>query len=94
MLGGSQRVLESMKPGVLHSDLAACNAYKDTLTQAAKVKVPVTIILGERDQMIPAKSGRALAQSFANARVVVIPDTGHSPLSERPDETLLALQTP
>src|ERR1700753_830178 len=39
---GAQRVLERTAPGVLHSDLAACNAYQNALAAAAAVKVPTT----------------------------------------------------
>jgi pimeloyl-ACP methyl ester carboxylesterase len=58
---GAQRVLQRCAPGVLHSDLTACNAYQDALAAAAQIKVQVTFILGERDVMTPAKAGKALA---------------------------------
>ena len=90
MHGGAQRTLESAAPGVLHSDLAACNAYRNADTAARGVTVPVTLILGERDMMTPAKSGRALAAAFANARTVVISGAGHMLMAERPDEVLAA----
>jgi pimeloyl-ACP methyl ester carboxylesterase len=93
MHGGAQRVLQLCAPGVLYSDLAACNAYADALASAAKVKVPTTIILGERDMMTPAKAGKALAAAIADARTVVLPGAGHMPMAERPDELLAALRT-
>jgi pimeloyl-ACP methyl ester carboxylesterase len=89
---GAQRVLEQCRPGVLYNDLAACNAYQDALAAAAKVMVPVTLILGERDMMTPAKSGMALAAALPNARTVVLPGAGHMIMVERPDELLAALQ--
>lgn len=91
MHAGAQRVLEAAKPGVLHADLNACNAYQDALAAAAKVQVPVTLILGERDMMTPAKAGKALAAALKDARVVVLPATGHMMMVERPDEVLAAL---
>jgi pimeloyl-ACP methyl ester carboxylesterase len=92
MHSGAQRVLEQCKPGVLFNDLAACNAYQGALAAAAKISVPVTLILGERDMMTPAKAGKALAAAIANARTVVLPGAGHMMMSERPDELLAALQ--
>jgi len=92
MHGGAQRTLQSCAPGVLHSDLAACNAYADALASAAKVKVPTTVILGERDMMTPAKAGKALAAAIPNARTVVLPGAGHMVMSERPDELLAAIR--
>src|ERR1700748_3208319 len=73
---GAQRTLQKCAPGVLHNDLAACNAYQNALTAAASVKVPATVILGERDMMTPAKAGKALAAAIPNARTIVLPGRG------------------
>ena len=70
----------------------ACNAYQGALAAAAKVTVPATLILGERDMMTPAKAGKALAAALPNARTVVLPGAGHMMMVERPDELLAALQ--
>jgi pimeloyl-ACP methyl ester carboxylesterase len=92
MHGGAQRVLEASRPGVLFADLSACNAYQNALTAAASVKVPTTLILGERDMMTPAKAGKALAAAIPHARTVVMPRAGHMMMAERPDQLLAALQ--
>ena len=92
MHSGAQRVLEQCRPGVLFSDLSACNAYANALTAAAQVTVPTTLILGERDLMTPARSGKALAAALPNSRTVVISGAGHMMMTERPDELLAALQ--
>jgi pimeloyl-ACP methyl ester carboxylesterase len=88
----AERVLQRCAPGVLHNDLAACNAYQNALTAAAQVKVPVTVILGERDMMTPAKAGKALAAAIPNARTIVLPGAGHMMMVEQPDELLAALR--
>jgi pimeloyl-ACP methyl ester carboxylesterase len=92
MHGGAQRLLERCKDGVLFNDLAACNAYQDAPAAAAGIKVPATLVLGERDMMTPAKSGRALAAAIPNSRTVVLRGAGHMMMSERPDELLAALR--
>ncbi len=92
MHSGAQRVLEQCRPGVLYNDLAACNAYQGALAAAAKVAVPTTLILGERDMMTPARAGKALAAAIPNSRMVVLPGAGHMMMTERPDELLAALQ--
>jgi len=89
---GAQRVLEQCRPGVLFNDLSACNAYQNALAAAAKVTVPTTLILGERDMMTPAKAGKALAAALPNSRTVVLRGAGHMMMVERPDELLAALQ--
>jgi pimeloyl-ACP methyl ester carboxylesterase len=92
MHGGAQRVLQGCAPGVLFSDLSACNSYANALAAAAKVKVPTTVILGERDMMTPPRAGKTLAAAIAGARTVVVPGAGHMLMNERPDELLAALR--
>ena len=89
---GAQRVLQQCAPGVLHNDLAACNAYQNALTAAAQVKVPTTVILGERDMMTPARAGKTLAAAIPNARTIVLSGAGHMMMVEQPDELLAALR--
>src|SRR6202158_4965666 len=92
MHSGAQRVLEQCRPGVLFNDLAACNAYQGALAAAAQIKIPTTLILGERDMMTPAKAGKALAAALPDSRTVVLRGAGHMMMAERPDELLAALQ--
>ena len=93
MHGGAQRVLQRCAPGVLFSDLSACNAYAEALATAAKIAVPTTVILGERDMMTPAKAGKTLAAAIPHARTVVLRGAGHMMMAERPDELLAALKS-
>jgi pimeloyl-ACP methyl ester carboxylesterase len=88
----SLAVLSGNEPGVIHTDLAACNAYKDALARAAAVKCPTVLILGDGDLMTPAAKGKALAAAISGAKAVVIPSCGHFMMVERPDETLDALK--
>jgi len=80
-------------PGVLHADLAACDAYDAGADSAKRVICPATLILGERDMMTPVKGGRALAALIAGATAIVLPGAGHMLMSERPDEVLNALDS-
>jgi pimeloyl-ACP methyl ester carboxylesterase len=92
MHGGAQRVLQHCAPGVLFTDLSACNSYQDALVSGAKVTVPTTLILGEKDMMTPARAGKALASAIPHARTVVLKGAGHMMMAERPDELLAALK--
>lgn len=92
MLGGAERLLERAGPGVLFKDLAACNDYRDAPAAAAKVTVPTVLILGERDLMTPAKSGKTLAAAIPACRVIVLEGAGHLLMSERPEEVFAALR--
>jgi pimeloyl-ACP methyl ester carboxylesterase len=92
MHAGAQSVLKHCLPGVLFSDLSACNSYQNALSAAAGITVPTTLILGERDMMTPAKAGKALAAAIPHARTVILPGAGHMMKAERPDELLAALR--
>jgi len=92
MLGGGERLLERARPGVIYADLSACNAYGEALAAAAKVTVPSVVILGSRDMMTPAKSGKAIAAAIANCRLTMLEGAGHMLMSERPDDVLAALR--
>jgi pimeloyl-ACP methyl ester carboxylesterase len=93
MHGGAQSTLRSCQPGVLFSDLSACNSYQDALSSAARITVPTTLILGERDMMTPLKAGKALAAAIPRSRTVILPGAGHMLMAERPDELLAALRS-
>jgi pimeloyl-ACP methyl ester carboxylesterase len=92
MLGAGMRLLERAPPGVLFKDLSACNDYRDGLAAAARVAVPATLVLGERDMMTPARAGMELAAALPDARVIALGGAGHMLMSERPDEVLDAVR--
>jgi pimeloyl-ACP methyl ester carboxylesterase len=91
MLGSGIRLLERAAPGVLGTDLAACNAYQGALGAAAKLRCPVLLLSGDADRMTPASGAVALAKKIADARTLVLPGAGHMMMVEQPDATLNAL---
>lgn len=92
MLTSAARIMERARPGVLFADLSACHDYGHGLAAAARVRAPAVLVLGERDQMTPAKGGLELAAALPNARVVTLKGAGHMLMSERPDEVLAAIR--
>ena len=90
--GASQVLVESAKAGVLASDLAACNDYGSARPAAEAVACPALFVLGRDDKMTPARSGRALAEAMADARVSVLERCGHVMMIERPNEMYGALK--
>jgi len=91
MYGDTLARLARLAPGVLHADLAACNAYAEGFDSAAKVKCPALFILGARDMMTPPKAAQALAKAIPDSKTVTIAFSGHSLMAEAPDATLDAL---
>jgi pimeloyl-ACP methyl ester carboxylesterase len=92
MTGAALRLMERTPPGVLHTDLFACNAYADGLEAAAGVRCPSLVVLGQRDLMAPPKSAAALCGALAGVRVVTLAGAGHAMMSEQPDAVLDALR--
>ncbi len=93
MYGDTLARLARLAPGVLHADLAACNAYAGGMAAAAKVKCPALFVLGARDVMTPPRAAQELAKAIAQAKTVTIGPSGHSLMAEAPDATLDALIT-
>lgn len=89
----SLAVLSANKPGVIHTDLSACNVYKDALARAPTVKCPTVLVLGDGDLMTPAPKAKALSAAIAGSKTVTIANCGHFMMIERPDETLEALKS-
>ena len=67
-----------------------CNRYAGGMDAAARVRCPVTFVLGSADQMTPPRATRELAQAL-KAQVVQVP-SGHHQLAETPDATLAAVR--
>lgn len=90
--GAGLRVLERGLAGPLGTDLRAANAYKGALAAAARVACPALILAGDDDRMTPPRQAAPLRDALADARLVVLPRTGHMMTIERPDETLDAMR--
>lgn len=69
-------------------DFRLCDAYANGLQAAAQVRCPVTLVLGERDQMTSPKATREIASAL-RAQTVTLP-AGHSLMTEAPDGVLNA----
>jgi pimeloyl-ACP methyl ester carboxylesterase len=88
MLGSGLRLMEKAAPGVIYTDLMACNGYLEGVEHAKSVDCPTLLILGERDMLTPVRSAMKLANAFPNAEEVILEGSGHALLAERPDTVL------
>ena len=91
LMGMNQRLMERGAPGLLFTDLSACNAYAPGLARAAKVACPTLILCGGADQMTPPKATQEIARALSGSRRVVLPGAGHAMMAEQPDAVLDAL---
>jgi pimeloyl-ACP methyl ester carboxylesterase len=92
MMGTNRRLMQRQKPGILHTDLAACNAYTHGLDAAAMIACPALIVSGSRDLMTSPKAASKLTSAIRDARRVSLPGAGHALMAEQPDAVLDALR--
>lgn len=92
LVSGSRALNGRAHPGVLHACLKACQAYAPSIESIRALAMPTLVLAGRRDQMTPAKFGKALAAEIPGARFELI-DAGHSMMHEAPHETLRALRS-
>ena len=88
VMTSGRQLMHRQAAGVLHNDFVACNAYRRGAVAAAAVHCPSLFILGARDAMTAARSGRALAAMVDGAQVEEIAGVGHLVMAEAPDRTL------
>jgi pimeloyl-ACP methyl ester carboxylesterase len=81
LLGAVQAlVAESLHPRL---------AWRDATT----VTAPTLVIYGTHDRLVSARIAGYAARMFANARVVVLPHTGHVAQMERPEQVAAEFET-
>jgi pimeloyl-ACP methyl ester carboxylesterase len=62
------------------------------MARAESLEVPLLVLWGRHDRMVPVEHGRALADAVAGARLEVLQACGHCPQVERPDLLLPLLE--
>lgn len=79
-------------PGVLFTDLTACDRYRG-LDDDAQVALPdVHVIAGRHDRMTPAKACQQIADRTRAASLQWLPNSGHMMMTESAEATLAAVR--
>ena len=86
-------MVENSKPGVLTADFVACLGFDQVVDKAARVKCPVTIVIGTGDKMTRPKNARSLATAFDAVDVVELNGVGHMMMHEDPRSVRAVLQS-
>jgi pimeloyl-ACP methyl ester carboxylesterase len=68
----------------------ALAARTDRWNDLGRISAPALLLWGAHDKFSPAADGLRMAGLMPNARFVEIPDCGHLPSLEAPDETIEA----
>lgn len=60
--------------------------------QAERVEAPVLLVYGLRDKLVAYRSARRACAAFADARLLVLPESGHVAMMEHPDAVARAVR--
>jgi pimeloyl-ACP methyl ester carboxylesterase len=58
----------------------------DSVALAGRLAIPSLLVWGGADTIVPPEMGAQLAAAIPDARLIVIPDAGHQPQWDRPEE--------
>lgn len=59
---------------------------RDATGRLSQLHIPVLVVHGTADPLIPIQNGRYLAEHIPGARLIEYPNTGHIPIIERADD--------
>jgi pimeloyl-ACP methyl ester carboxylesterase len=55
-----------------------------------QITIPTLVVWGAEDQLVPLADGQDYAAKIPHAKLVVVPESGHSPATEQPDAFMAA----
>ena len=61
---------------------------EDYTERLSEIKTPTLIIWGANDEWIPVSDAEKFKKELPQSKVVILPETGHVPMEERPEESL------
>ena len=79
-----EMMLETSEDGVVGA-LTAMRDRPDSTPDLSAIDVPVLILHGKEDQLIPLTEAEAMAAALPSAKLVVVPGAGHLPNLEQPE---------
>lgn len=74
-------------------EFTKANGENDIAARLSEIIIPVLVITGADDKIIPADQSTQLASELPNASLVVIPNCGHVPQEECPADFMNAVDT-
>lgn len=80
-----RRLLEQVQPASFARAQTAMAGRADSTPLLPQIDVPVLVVNGDEDPMIPVDVARGLDRALPNSRLAIVERAGHLPPLERPD---------
>ncbi|MBB96878.1 MAG: alpha/beta hydrolase [Rhodobacteraceae bacterium] len=80
-------------PEVFVRQARALQRRRDQQSTLRKCRVPALVLCGAHDTLAPIKRQEFMAELIHNATLTVIPEAGHLPMIETPDQVVAALRS-
>jgi 3-oxoadipate enol-lactonase len=84
-------ILNTKAAGIIGT-LKGMAARSDSGPLLPNVDIPVLLITGDKDQIIPPSRAEAMASAIAGATLATIENAGHMPMMEQPQATAMAIR--
>ncbi|HEX2850125.1 MAG TPA: alpha/beta hydrolase, partial [Acidimicrobiales bacterium] len=65
----------------------------DLAPRLGEIGVPVLVVTGDDDRIVPVADSRRVAAALPAAELVVVPECGHCAHEEKPDEVVAAVES-
>jgi pimeloyl-ACP methyl ester carboxylesterase len=88
----ARQSMERQQPAAYIGALKAMAERVDSTPLLSSLEVPVVLVHGDADQLIPIDRAREVKASLPDAYFVEIRGVGHMPMMENPQKTAEALQ--
>ncbi len=80
-----ERIIRATPVGVVAAFYLALLSHDERAALAVLGRVPVAVIAGERDRLVPPEQSEELAEQIPGAELVRVPGAGHAVILERPE---------
>ncbi|MFT4580522.1 MAG: pimeloyl-ACP methyl ester carboxylesterase [Gammaproteobacteria bacterium] len=87
VINSAKRLIERNPPGVLYTDLNACNCYENGNNVADRLTCPAIFISGDRDKMTPPRAAAKMSKRLINGSVHSVKNSGHGVMAEQQELT-------
>ncbi len=86
-----QMILNTPSAGIIGS-VKGMAGRTDSGSLLPNLNIPVLILTGDKDQIIPPDKAKAMAATIPTATLTIVENAGHTPMLEQPQATTTAIR--